>query len=141
MSRLVITPCGARKRPVRTRADQLYTGPYFTACMRYARALAPLDRIRILSAMHGLVPCDRQLDPYSLRFGMPGAVTVDRLRAQAAEQGLLDTTDVVILGGKDYTSRALTVWPRAQTPLAQVKGGMGNHMQALSRWTREAQAR
>lgn len=141
MTDLVVTPCGARKLTTAARADRLYTGPYFVACMRYARKLAPLDRIRILSAKHGLIPVDLFLCPYNLRFGMGGTVTVERLREQASEQGILDASDVVVLGGREYTSRALQVWPRARTPLTDITGGMGHQMRALARWAREAETR
>jgi len=135
---LVITPCGARKRAAMALAAQLYTGPYFTACLRYARCLQPDDRIRILSAKHGFVPLDRPLAPYNLRFGQPGTVTVAELWAQAEQQGLLDASPVVILGGADYSRRALELWPGADAPLSRVQGGMGSQLRALKAWTVEA---
>lgn len=135
MTSLVVTPCGARKLPHTARAAQLYTGPYFTACLRYARTLEPDENIRILSALHGLVRLDQVLHPYNLRFGQPGTVTVATLRTQALQQGVHDASPVVILGGEQYAHRALAVWPHARVPLASIQGGMGKQLQALKRWT------
>lgn len=136
---LVVTPCGGRKVAHRAKARDLYTGPYFSACLNYALALTTFDRVRILSAKYGLVPLDLELDPYDLRMGQRGCVTPEQVRKQAREQGIADERNVVVLGGKAYTAVAKVVWPHADTPLANVQGGMGYQLAALTRWTREAQ--
>ncbi|MEU8950913.1 DUF6884 domain-containing protein [Streptomyces sp. NPDC048489] len=129
---LVIIPCGAAKLDQAAPAAELYTGSYHRACARAAATLtANGGTVVILSALHGLVPLDRILDPYNMRMGDAGSVTPDLLRAQARELGLDGATNVTILAGLAYTAPALRVWPHASTPLAG-KGGMGNHMQALA---------
>lgn len=132
---LVVTPCGARKLDKPARAAELYTGSYFRASIKYARTLAPDDRIRILSARHGLIPLDRLVAPYELRFGQPGALDVPDLIGQAVEQKLTDADPVIVLGGREYSARGRAVWPNAITPLAGIAGGLGAHLHALSVWT------
>jgi len=125
MNGLVVTPCGRRKAPAPTQAADLYRGSYFRVCLRYARHLQPDNRIRILSALHGLVYLDQVLAPYNVMFGGPGTIRVAQIREQAAQQGLLDANPVIILGGVEYASRALPVWPHATTPPDHGRGPHG----------------
>lgn len=128
---LVIVGCGAAKQSVRTTAGQMYVGSYHRACRRAAAAATTPARTLILSAAHGLLRLDDEIDPYNLRMGQPGAVGADQVLRQATTQGLLDETPIV-LAGTAYTSVASTVWPTAHTPLAGV-GGMGKQLAALAR--------
>jgi hypothetical protein len=60
--RLVLVGCGAAKRPVRSKARDLYTGSLFTAARRHAETTG-LPWF-VLSAEHGIVHPDREIDPY-----------------------------------------------------------------------------
>jgi len=131
-SPLVIIPCGGKKAGHRTQARSLYRGAYFRAGLTAARRLTSPDRIRILSAMHGLLRLDELVAPYDLRMGQPGSVTAERVLRQAAEQGLVDEPHVVVLGGKAYRDVARAVWPHAEDPLAGTRS-MGEQMAALAR--------
>jgi len=115
---LVIVPCGAAKAPFPRPAGELYTGSYHRLTRRAADALTSSDNIRIISALHGLLPLDQVIAPYDLRFGRPGSITAEQLQEQAHQQGLLGHPDVVILTGRDYTRLAQQVWPHTRTPLA-----------------------
>ncbi|WP_241665907.1 YaaA family protein [Prescottella subtropica] len=130
---LVIVPCGATKlsTPEPVPAGQLYTGTYHRLGLRAAAALTDPSSTRILSALHGLLPLDRPVTPYNLRLGQPGAITTDTLRAQAAEQNLLEHPDVVLFGGRDYVDLAHRIWPHARTPLAGTRG-IGEQQQRLA---------
>lgn len=124
-------PCGSTKAAVPSPAGQLYLGTYHRLGLRAAAALTGPDSIRILSARHGLLPLHREIAPYDLRLGQPGAVTATTLRQQAGEQGLLDHPDVVLFGGRAYVELARQVWPHARTPLAGTKG-IGEQQQRLA---------
>ncbi len=107
--------------PPRSRQAALH-GTYHRLGLRAAAALAGPNATRILSARFGLVPLHHLIEPYNLRLGQPGSITAERLREQAADQGLLDHRNVVLFGGRDYTTLAQQVWPHAHTPLAGTKG-------------------
>ncbi|MDF3319852.1 DUF6884 domain-containing protein [Rhodococcus sp. C3V] len=128
---LVVVPCGSTKAAVPSPAGQLYLSTYHRLGLRAAAALTGPDSIRILSARHGLLPLHREIAPYDLRLGQPGAVTATTLRQQAGEQGLLDHPDVVLFGGRAYVELARQVWPHARTPLAGTKG-IGEQQQRLA---------
>jgi len=114
---LVIVGCGRGKLDHPAPAGELYTGQQFRACMTAARALTTPDRIRILSAAHGLLDLDEVTAPYDVTLASVGAVTPYQLRADAERSGLLEEP-VILLAGAAYTHLARSVWPAAQTPLA-----------------------
>ncbi|MFD7012421.1 DUF6884 domain-containing protein [Rhodococcus jostii] len=125
-------PCGARKAADPTPAGALYLGIYHRLCQQAALRLTPLDNIRILSGLHGLLDLGTVIAPYEMRLGEPGSVTVDTVHAQAAAQGLLDAEDVIVLGGRDYSRVVTAGWPHARTSLAGSRG-IGEQQQRLHR--------
>jgi hypothetical protein len=60
----VILACGAIKGPVAVPALDLYRGPYYLDCRRWALSVTTRDHIYILSALHGLVPAAQVPEPY-----------------------------------------------------------------------------
>lgn len=75
MKTIVLIACAAKKVAHRARAADLYISPLFVANLRYARSLKP-DAIYILSAKYGLLPLDREVEPYDLSLNtMPVAQT------------------------------------------------------------------
>lgn len=132
MTEYVIVSCGAKKRPASDRAWRLYTGSFFRSQWKWATAIAPPSRIRILSALHGIVSPMQYLDPYDLKMGQPGSVTADTIRS-----GLPDDTDSIITSCSGvYLSRL-----RAATDVpitAPFSGGMGVRMGQMTRAARRA---
>ena len=136
---LVIVACGTKKAPKAQPACDLYVGPYYRACAAYAHTLVRWRRIRILSALHGLLELDQRVKPYDVRLGDAGAISADTLRKQAAEVGLLPARRVIVLGGRKYVALAREVWPHAESPLEGV-GGIGMQIKTLREWARERKA-
>ncbi|MFD3989708.1 DUF6884 domain-containing protein [Streptomyces californicus] len=129
---LVIIPCGSAKLDRKATAGELYIGPYHRSCRDAADALtANGGTTLILSALHGFVTLDQEIEPYDLSMGQPGSVSVELLREQAQALGLADAQEVILLGGAKYTEAALKVWPAAHTPLAGL-GSMGEHRRYLA---------
>jgi hypothetical protein len=46
-------------------ASELYTSPRFKAALEYARTLTSENRIFVLSAKHGILPLDVEVEPYN----------------------------------------------------------------------------
>jgi hypothetical protein len=126
---IVVVSCGARKRDKPSRAGDLYTGPYAGAALRWARSVAPVHAIFILSAKYGLVPHDRVIEPYEMTLRDQRAVGSDVIAAHAAAFGVAGQTDVIVVGGRGYVELARTVWPTARAPFAGL--GMGRQMSLL----------
>lgn len=119
---ICIIPCGGKKLKRTAPAHELYTGPYFKACYRYALSIAPKSSVFILSAKHGLIKPDYPVAPYNLRMGQVGSVTSHRVWEQAVKYDLL-ARPMIGLGGKDYTSVMREVWPNGIYPIEGLQLG------------------
>lgn len=73
---IVVVPCGAQKLTTAAAAGQLYTSPHFALVYRAACKLAAKQsgRVRILSALHGLVEPWTVIEPYDVKMGDPASI-------------------------------------------------------------------
>lgn len=94
-----IIPCCAAKRSEPAAARELYVSPNFRLQLRAAEAIA--DEVLILSALHGLVPLNMQLEPYDVRMGDPTAISPAVLATQVWFRNL-DAEQVTALLPKAY---------------------------------------
>lgn len=102
-----IVACAAAKLTGRHPARHLYTSPNFAHMLRAAELGA--DRALILSARHGLVDPDQELDTYDTRLAAPGLddkcwALASRIVDQAARLEL--TGDVYLLLPNAYARAA-----------------------------------
>lgn len=83
---IVVLACGAAKLDHRAPAADLYTSPHFALMLRAARRVAgeQAGRVLILSALHGLVECERELEPYDVKMGDPRSVAPATIAEQLA---------------------------------------------------------
>jgi hypothetical protein len=82
-ARVVIVACGGTKAITEgtIEAGKMYTGGYHKACREAAKTLG--GTVFILSAFHGLVKLDEEIEPYNLKMGQPGSIDAGAVRAQA----------------------------------------------------------
>lgn len=132
MRPLIVVGCGARKRASAAPAADLYTGPYFSACMAAATAIAPREDIVILSARYGLLALDEQAEPYDQTLGQPGAISARQLAGQAERRGLAGRP-VTALCSARYAALLRQVWADVSTPLAGLGIGRQRHVLAVMR--------
>lgn len=135
--RLVIVPCGTAKLDHAAPAGEMYVGTHHRACRRAADRIG--GRVLILSALHGLQTLDTVIEPYNVRMGQPGAVTVATLQRQAQALGVDQVADVVVLGGRRYVDSAAAVWPHARRPLDGCTS-QGDQLARLASLTRDGLA-
>ncbi len=130
--RIVVVGCGRAKRDRRVPAKELYTGSFHWCC-RYAgmELLHDGGRLYILSAAHGLLDLDTEIDPYDLTVGDPGSVGADVVRGQVLRRGLENAT-VTVLAGRRYVDLARAAWPDLEAPLSGASG-IGEMQQLLAR--------
>lgn len=67
MKTIVLISCVSKKLSHPASAQDLYTSPLFRLNLKYARRLAP-DAIYILSAMHGLLDLNTEIEPYNINL-------------------------------------------------------------------------
>lgn len=121
--RVVIVPCGLRKSPGKLPAGRKYIGSYHAQARRAAAAVAARTgaTVYILSALHGLLTLDQEIDDYELTMGQPGSVTAVQIAEQAAQLGITDAA-VTVIAGKKYADVVTTVWPHAVRCLDRTAG-------------------
>lgn len=103
---LVLMACGNMKLDHRARADELYTGPFWTT-YRTHEPKGTKPQMVVLSAKHGFVPRDQMLSPYDQEMTaerqgeLMGQLGVQVDNIQKALKGR-KVKDVLIVGGKNY---------------------------------------
>ncbi|QYR19988.1 hypothetical protein KZ483_19220 [Paenibacillus sp. sptzw28] len=112
MNRLCIIPCGVKKiwdsNPEASgpyEAQIVYTGTLHKKCQYYANMF--FEKWVILSAKYGfLLPGDTVPDNYNAAFGSNSSqiIPLAELRLQAEDKQLTDIQEIVVLGGKKFTS-------------------------------------
>jgi hypothetical protein len=65
MKKIVLISCSSRKKKIKSPAEILYQSSVFKKSLQYARLLKP-DKIFVLSALHHLLPLDREIEPYNV---------------------------------------------------------------------------
>lgn len=66
MTRIILISCSDKKLQHKTKARELYQGDFFKKSLAYAEKIIKADNIFILSAKHGLLPLDKEIEPYNV---------------------------------------------------------------------------
>lgn len=128
MRYLIIVGCGASKRPNRSRAVDLYTGPLFKSHLDLL-ASAGLAPTHVLSALHGLISAGTMIDPYERRLPTTKAgraVWGELVLSHGAEHTGADVTWVVLAGGPyadPWRAQAEALGTRVLEPLRGLTQG------------------
>jgi cytoplasmic iron level regulating protein YaaA (DUF328/UPF0246 family) len=140
--KIILIACSSRKLNRRAQAKDLYTGPLFKLCWAYALKERP-DKIYILSALHGLLDPETDIDPYNVALKSPPKLDpsspVKVLTAKEKKRwgnqviaALSAVTDLrrdefIVLAGKEYIK-----------PLADNLSHLRDPLQGLNRGKRLA---
>lgn len=154
---VALVGCGSAKRPVRSKARDLYTGALFEATLAYALTLTP--HTFIVSARHGLLDLDTEIAPYDFTIADLGGkrdrvawgervvnAVEGRFRRQLPAVTLLmgDTYAQYLRGNIAFRAGeyyAGTRWPcKANEPLAGIQP-IGRRIVALREMTAALVAR
>jgi len=137
MKSILLIPCVGLKLPKRAAARDLYQGALFEACLSYSAAIQP-DATHILSALHGLVGLDQELDPYDVtlrelpepersQYPLVRVLTDAELEEWALRvisalksQYDLETTVFIALADSSYVKPLREALPNLQEPLAGI---------------------
>ncbi|TKW64646.1 MAG: hypothetical protein DI616_18025 [Paracoccus denitrificans] len=136
-----LVACVGQKLPRPARAAHLYQSDWF----RKARAYVTMQGGRwfILSALHGLLPPSRVIDPYNVTLADMSAAERrewgERVSGQLAEQ-IGPRTPVVILAGRLYRD-PLTAWAGSRATVPMEGMGIGQQKAWLARQISEARER
>lgn len=138
-SPLFLVSCVSTKRAVRSRARDLYISPWFEKARKYVEANG--DRWFILSAEHGLLHPDEEVEPYEKTLNEMNPTQrrewADRVLAKLRPL-LMDVERVVVLAGERYRefliSELEALCPVIDIPMAGL--GIGEQLSWLDANTR-----
>ncbi|MBS3144929.1 hypothetical protein J4208_05075 [Candidatus Woesearchaeota archaeon] len=132
MAKTVLISCVSSKLTHRAKAKDLYISPLFKYNLRYARTLNP-ENILILSAKYGLVPLEKEIDPYNQTLN----TMKDKEIKSWAEQVIhelkkevdLNTDEIIFLAGSRYRKYLIPHIKNYKIPLQGL--GIGKQLQFL----------
>lgn len=144
--RLCVVPCGSLKiwdknpDAGAVRARDVYIGNFARTCIEYAEKFYPSSYV-ILSAKYGfLFPDELIPGNYNVTFKDPktNPISVEELRKQAEQKGLMKYDEIVVVAGGDYVKIVEKVF-RGKRIVAPLKGlgGMGQMISAMKKAIRE----
>src|SRR4051812_37197981 len=120
MRHVVLIACGKRKSKVPTSGRELYQGDLFRKSLAYAESLNP-SAIYVLSAKHGLLELDREVEPYDQTLKTMGHEAVKVWASHVLEQlhsvSNLDQDDFTILAAEKYRRYLIPHLPHHDVPL------------------------
>ncbi|MEN8214155.1 MAG: DUF6884 domain-containing protein, partial [Pseudomonadota bacterium] len=104
-NRIVLISCVSQKLSHRAKAKDLYVSTLFRLNLKYANSLEP-DAIYILSAKHGLLSLEQQIEPYEQTLNNMRTAEVkewaSKVVAQIDEVASLEKAEFTFLAGDKY---------------------------------------
>lgn len=133
MKKIVLISCVSKKLEHKARAEDLYISPFFRLSLKYARKLKP-DEIFILSAKHGLLDLDDEIDPYDVTLNNMRAIQrkkwADKVMEQLKIKADLKKDHFIILAGEKYRQYLIPYLESYEVPLREA-GGIGKQLEFL----------
>lgn len=134
MKRIVLVSCASKKRAERTFAKDLYNSQLFRLNLEYAHQLRP-DVIFILSAKHGLLSLEEEIDRYDLTLNTMKSGEV-KVWAEKVLQQMAVATDIqadhfIFLAGERYRKHLAPCLTHVEVPMQGLP--IGKQLQWLKR--------
>ncbi len=139
MFTIALISCVSEKLDHRAKVRDIYTSPLFKKNMAYARK-RKVDNIYILSAKHGLLALDDEIDPYDLTLNEMSTRDKNRWARRVFKQ-IKDHPDIpdikdtkfIILAGENYRNNLEPVLPNVEIPMKGLP--IGKQLQWLTQQT------
>ena len=137
MTNIVLIPCASKKQIHRAKAKDIYISPLFRMNLKYAQSLHP-DRIFILSAKHGLLALDEEIEPYDKTLNTMNSQEIkewaNNLLQKLRKVADLEIDKFIILAGDKYRKYVIPHIKNYETPLQGLS--IGKQLQYLKRKTK-----
>lgn len=133
--RVALLGCGKAKLDRPAPAAQLYTGSLFRQALRYSESR--FDERYVLSALHGLVALDKELEPYELALRSLRRHERESWGGRVAQSLVALFADfeveLTFLCGRDYAAEVRWRLPRTWMVLEPLRGlGLGQRLAMLN---------
>jgi len=134
MRKIVLISCASKKLSKKSKAREIYISPLFKLNLAYAKRLNP-DAIYILSAKHGLLDLDTEIDPYNITLNNM-STSQRKTWAQSVAGQLGSRTDLhkdhfIFLAGQNYRKYLTPHIASCDIPLEGLS--IGKQLQHLKR--------
>jgi len=130
--RIVLISCASKKLPYKAKAKELYASYLFKLNLKYAESLAP-DKMFILSAKHGVLSLDEEIEPYNQTLNKMSDAEVKKWAESVASQlsiiSDLKKDEFIFLAGEKYRKYLI---PKIKNYRIPLKGlGIGKQLKYL----------
>ena len=119
-NRIVLIPCVSQKLPQRVKVKDLYISTLFKINLKYAEKLNP-DDIFVLSAKHGLLPLEKEIEPYNETLNNMRSVEIKQwanlVPEQINEVCTIVEIELIFLANVKYSKYLLPYIQNPQVPL------------------------
>jgi len=131
--RVALIGCGAAKQGRAAPARELYTGPLFRAQLQHAERLFG-ENVLILSALHGALALDEEVEPYDVRLGRDTRSWGEMVASQLLFRFLSAPVEFHVLAGAAYV-QPLRAHAEAHWTFVEPLAGLtqGRRLQALKK--------
>lgn len=134
--KIVLVSCASKKLSARSQAKDLYVSTLFELNLKYAYSLNP-DAIYILSAKHGLLDLETEIEPYNLTLNNMTRNEVKewaiKVVSQLGEKTDLINDHFIFLAGNKYREYLVSSLKSWEAPLEGLP--IGRQLQYLKRNT------
>lgn len=134
METIILISCVSTKLPYKEKAKDLYISPLFRFNLRYAKKLSP-SKIFILSAKHGLISTDDEIEPYDITLNKMKIkdrhAWASKVLAQLGEHCDIHKDHFIFLAGEKYRQNLLPHLQSYEIPMLGL--GIGKQLQFLKR--------
>jgi hypothetical protein len=134
--RIVLISCVSQKVSHRAKVKDLYVSTLFRLNLKYAERLKP-DAIYILSAKHGLLSLEQEIEPYEQTLNNMRTAEIKEWAGKVLSQlnavAILDEAEFIFLAGDKYRKYLLPHIKNAEVPLKGLR--IGEQLQRLKELT------
>jgi cytoplasmic iron level regulating protein YaaA (DUF328/UPF0246 family) len=135
MANIVLISCASQKCKYMTKAEKMYTSTLFTKSLKYAKDILKPDKIFILSAKYGLLPLDKEIDPYNLTLNDMSSQEREKWADTVLRQLKLvcdiANNKFIFLAGKKYYEKLITFLPNQNWEIKMDGLPIGKRLQWL----------
>lgn len=123
---IILISCVSQKRAHKSRVRDLYISTLFKLNLKYAEKLKP-DDIYVLSAKHGLLPLNEEIEPYNQTLNEMTAAEVKAWAAEVLRKinhiSDIQNTKYILLAGDKYRKYLLPSLKDCEIPLKGLRIG------------------
>jgi len=124
METIVLLMCGQNKLSQKAKAKDLYTSPRFQKSIEYAKTLTDYSNIYVLSAEHGLLGLEQEIDPYDKSIYKMSAeekkIWTNMVIKSLSNISNLKEDKYIFLTDDDYNKQLLPFLSNIELPLKNI---------------------